>query len=361
MANSVAYGFIDLQTLANQRVQDVGPRRVWDAVRISTDEYNRVTNGLLAAWATTTVDAQEQFELPSGGTLQPLDEFGIPLPVQPSGSYQVAYPLQGGGTAWATDRVSTALLTVDEANRLTLDAMRRDKDWLLRHAMAAVLDNVPYPYNDKPSSANRKGLGAITVQPLANGDGVLYLRSGAIDPATDNHYLAQANAIDDSNNPFSAIYNELMEHPSNSGPVVVYVAQNLVQSIRGLNAFVQARDNDITAGANSDVLNTMIDAGFADRVLGKVEECWVLEWSKLPAGYMIAHASGNPFLKMREYDAPELRGFFPEQYSPDGAITENRMIRYAGFGVADRVAALVYQIGSASYSIPAGYDAPLKV
>lgn len=361
MANSVAYGFIDLQSLYNQRVQAVGPERVWEAIRISTEEYTRVADGLLAAWATPTVQALEQFELPSGGTLQPLDEFGVPLPVQPSGSYQVAYPIQGGGTAWGTNRVSDAMLTVEEANRLTMDAFRRDSDWLLRHALAATLDNVPWTFNDKVGAYGGRGQGNVVVQPLANNDSVLYLRNGATDPSVDNHYMAQANVIDDSHNPFSAIYTGLMEHPSNVGPIVVYAATNLIPSIKALSAFVQVRDADITAGASHDVLNTSIAAGFADRVLGKTDECWIVEWGKLPSGYMIAHASGNPFLKMRQYDAPELQGFRTEQFSPNGVIRENRMFRYAGFGVADRVAALVYQIGNASYTVPTSYDAPLAV
>ena len=35
---------------------------------------------------------------------------------------------------------------------------------------------------------------------------------------TETHYLAQANPIDNSNNPFPTIYNELIEHPGNGGP-----------------------------------------------------------------------------------------------------------------------------------------------
>ena len=43
--------------------------------------------------------------LGSGGTLQPLDEWGNPLPVKDEGVYDVAFPIQGGGTAWGDNRV----------------------------------------------------------------------------------------------------------------------------------------------------------------------------------------------------------------------------------------------------------------
>ena len=77
---------------------------------------------------------------------------------------------------------------------------------------------------------------------------------------------------------------------------------------------------------------------------------------------MVAHAQGaGPFLKRREYDAPEVQGLFSELHSPDGNTKIVRMLRYTGFGAFKRVAALVYRIGNGSYAIPSGYTAPLSV
>ena len=45
---TVAYGFTGLEDLFNQRVQTVGPARVYDAVQQSAAEYTRVVNALLA-------------------------------------------------------------------------------------------------------------------------------------------------------------------------------------------------------------------------------------------------------------------------------------------------------------------------
>jgi hypothetical protein len=64
---------------------------------------------------------------------------------------------------------------------------------------------------------------------------------------------------------------------------------------------------------------------------------------------------------MREYPSTALQGFFPEIAQIDGNHIVNRFIRYAGFGVYDRTAAVVGYIGNASYQIPAAYDAPLAV
>jgi len=38
---------------------------------------------------------------------------------------------------------------------------------------------------------------------------------------------------------------------------------------------------------------------------------------------------------------------------------ENRVIRYAGFGVSNRVAGLVHYVGAADYQNPVDYTAPL--
>lgn len=358
MANSVAYGFMGLQELYNQRVAEVGTQRVYDAIQASASEYTRVLNAMLAEWAERLVVAQEQFELPGSGTLQPLDEWGNPLPVAPSGSYKVAYPIQGGGTAWGTNRVSRELITVEEANRNTLDAMSRDSDWLIRHMLAALLDNTTWTYVDKVGIGGSKGLGSITIQPLANGDAVTYVRKGGT-ASTDTHYLAQAAAILDASNPYPTIYTELMEHPSNVGPVLVYVATDQVSGSEALTNFVPVSDPDVAYGVANDRLQRSIDRGLGDRVMGKCDNCWLIEWGRLPSGYLLGHASGTPVLGMREYPAASLQGFFPEQFSADGNTVVNRMIRYAGFGVRNRVAAVAYYVGAGAYAIPSGYETPL--
>lgn len=152
-----------------------------------------------------------------------------------------------------------------------------------------------------------------------------------------------------------------MEHPSNVGPVKVYVPTAKVAAVKGLANFVPVGDPDVMPANSEATLRASIDRGFGDTVLGKVDDCWVIQWGRLPDDYLVAHAAGNPILGMREYPAASLQGFFPETHSPDGNVVVNRMLRYCGFGVMDRVAALVYRIGNAAYAIPTGYDAPLAV
>jgi len=362
MANTLAYGFIGLEELSKERVNTVGVPRIWDAIMQSAAEHTRQVNELMASFVERTTEAKQRFQQPGAGTLQPIDEWGVPQPVREEGYYDVAYPIQGGAHAWGTNRVSRALMTVKEANRQTVEAIRRDADWIRRHLLAAVFDNVSWTFNDRVGANGNDGLGSITIEPLANGDTVAYLKTSG-GTATDTHYLAQASAIDDSNDPFDDIYTELMEHPGNAGgAVVVYVPTNLTSTIEALTAFVPVADPEIAYGASTDLLRGSISAGFGQEVLGRVDKCWIVEWQNLPDNYMLAHAQGGgPVLKMREYPAPELQGFFPEDHSPNGNLEVLRMIRYAGFGVVNRTGAVVYRIGNGSYGIPSGYDAPLAV
>lgn len=367
MANNTnLYGFVALQDLYNTRVATVAPDRIYTAINESLAEYTAILDAMMGAWVERTNAALMQFELPGSGTLQPLDEWGNPLPVQPSGSYQVAFPIQGGGTAFGDNRISRAHMTVQELERFTADAMRRDRDWMIRHILAALYTPSTWPFMDKVGAdGTSKGLGSITIQPLANNDSVVYGRKAFKSNATDNHYLAQAAAIADGANPFPTIRAELAEHPSNSGPYVAYVPSNLVSSINALTEFVEVGDPDINLGANADT----VDApgaqvlGPGQTVLGKTKSgVWVVEMEAMPDNYMLAFALGaGPVLRMREYAPAELQGFFPEYHSPDGNLQLTRFLRYCGFGVANRVGALAYRIGNANYAAPTDYVAPLAI
>lgn len=365
MPNSVAYGFVGLQDIFNMRVAGSTAPRVWDAISDSLAEYNRILEGLLGTLSQRTVVAMEQVELAGSGTLQPIDEWGNPKPVLPSGNYQVAYPIQGGGTAWGDNRISREFLTVEDMNRFTVDAMQRDKDWLLRHALAALLTNTTWSYDDKSPVGNGKGLGPITIQPLANNDSVVYGRTAGVPAAADNHYLAQAAAISDAANPFPTIANELNEHPSNRGDIAAYVASNLVQSIGGLTEFVEVGDADILPPASAEQVRAVPAEvlGPGRKVLGKTRSgVWIVEMPTMPSDYLMAVSLGaDPVLRQREYDAANVQGFFPEYHNEDGNRHITRMMRYCGFGVRNRVAAVVMRIGNAAYAIPSGFAAPLPV
>lgn len=358
MANTLAYGFASLEQMLSERLTTQNSGLVRTAIAESSAEYSRQVLALLGAFAERTTMAKERFLLPGSGTLQPIDEFGIPLPVRPSGYYDVAYPIQGGGTAFGRSRVTAAMETVDDVNRDQLLAEQQDADWLIRHMLAALLDNTSWTFDDPL-------LGDLTVQPLANNDTVTYVQNGG-SVAVAQHYLAQTAGVADATNPFATIYNTLSRYPSNQGrDIVAFIPTNLITTTEALTDFVEVLDPDLRPGGNQTVL---VGDGsgvrmMGDTVRGKVNKVWVVEWKRLPDNYILSVVDGRPPLAMREYDNAALQGFFPEMHSPDGARIERRYLRYAGFGVRNRISAMVTQVsgGDTTYDIPTGYATPLPV
>lgn len=364
MANLTAYGFVELKDLFSQRIVTIQAQTLQTAIEQSVAQHTRQINALMSGLVHLTTSFKYRYQLPAGGSLQPLDEKGNPKVVQPTGFYDVGLPLQGAGTAWGDDRISRAAMTVADANRYTLDAMDKDADWMRRHILNAIFNNASWSYPDDR-------YGNLTVQPLANNDGTGYVLQGGTFDTTQNHFFAQAAAISDSANPFPIMYQALDEHPSNSGPYRAYVATNLVASIQAMTSLDQPTFNGIVYGSGITRTEMSIDANDkwygalldpsnpADRFLGWNAGMEIWEWTSLPNNYMVGHASGvsdgDSVVAMREYEFAELQGLFPEFATPDGNLQVNRLLRYAGFGIQNRVAALVYRIGNASYAIPSGY------
>lgn len=355
--NALAHGFVRWAQLADQRLATLNTREVNEAVTMSAQEHQREINALMSSMVQRTTEFKVRFKLPGGGSMEPLDIEGEASPkvVRVTGYYDVAFPLQAGGTAWGTNIVSAAKMTVAEANRQVLGAQSRDADWVRRHLMAAIFDNVAWTFSDPDQ-------GDLTIQPIAN-DGssttVLYPKVGGALEA-DNHFLYQAAAIDDDNNPFPTLYAELSEHMGNDGPYVAYIPTNLVSYVEALTAFVPVADPEIVYSANTDQLRSPLPLNVGDQVLGRINKMWIVEWKNLPESYIFAQALGaGPFIYMREMAEPALQGLMVSTVNLDGNHTGYRYRRFAGFGVYNRAAACVMKVGSGSYSIPTGYDAPL--
>lgn len=350
----VAYGFVEYEDIFRYRVDqlDNGARLIRDAIQQSLDYNNRKNQAFRSRLATDTTLAKEWFQMPGGGILQDLEEeHANPLPTQEFAAYDVAFPIRGAGDATGTDRVSRAMMTVGEANYKTQEANLKDKRWHVAYMLAALFRSTSYQFLDK-GRRGYPGNGQLDIKPLANGDTTKYITQWGAGVEEDNHYLAQLNPIDEANNPFPAIHDELTHHITSDGIVDVYVPDDLRASIEGMPNFREPRDPQINYGSGESTV-ARGDKGIGDEYLGYIDSCNIILMRSLPAGYMFGHLRGQKPLAYREYPVASLQGLFQETHSPDGNHMETRFLRFGGYGVRNRTAALCYQVGASTYADPA--------
>lgn len=352
----IAPGFVDLNHLFDQRVNTAGWQIIFDAVDQTAALHAAALDQMLSALA-DSIDPntpQHKFKLPVFVEMQTLEgEDDSPVPVRGFDEYNIGFPLRDVGLAWGTNRKSRAKLTVRDANAFTVAVMQADSRWQRRQMFTAMLNNTQYTYDDAKH-------GNITVKPLANSDTDRYHDTEG-NVATDDHFYAQAAAIDDTHNPFETLSDELTEHPDNQGETIVYLSTSLKTSVRGLSEFIPfAGNRRIQYGTSSDVATDFPDVLFGDRKLGHLQDSdvWAVEWKALPAGYglVITTSPSKKPLAYRDEPEAELRGLRTEYNNSDGNHVVERLLRTRGFAVQNRIAAVAIQIGSASYTVPAAYD-----
>lgn len=353
----VAPGFIDAQHLFSRRVEEMDFAVVSDMIRqsaaIHTLEFARIYAFLVQDIDPTK--PQRYIEIPVFGELQPLvGEDDDPTPVRAYDRYQMAWPLRWAGYAWGDNRVTRAEMTLADANTFTVTGIQADIRWNRRWLLAAIFTSDTYQFkHQKPNEEVD-----LDIKPFANGDTDVYLKKDG-KTYTDSHYLAQAASIDDANNPLPAFRKELTEHPLNTGDVVVYAAEDVSEDIQGLASFTEIGDPDIQPGSATDTVRSRRPPILGGEIVGKANRCWIVEWDVIPDGYLFGHCTGaGRVIGRREQRAPSLRGFFPEFRTLDGGThTVKQFIRTCGYAPINRTGMAVMQIGEASYSAPATFDA----
>jgi hypothetical protein len=354
MANSMLYGFYQLKDYANQRAIEMAPATLRDAIILSTEQYNAEIRTLLNLFAEPTNAYKLRFDAATNNRLQPMDQFGRALPVKGS-RYDVAYPIQMGGTAWGTNFVTRAKRTVADMAKDTANMFTGDRNWVADHVLAALF------YNGSGWTFTDEQYGALTIIGLANGDGTLYARVGGV-PATDNHYLAQAGGIVDATNPFAGIFIELMEHPENAGAQVVSFVNGTDRgSVEALATFRPMDDPNVREADTLSVVTGNLGANIPGAgVFGRVSNQWVAQWDRVPATYILSVAVGGiPPLAIREDPEAELQGFRSRGERDDYPFFESQWFRRCGLGAWNRVGAVVTRTGNGAYAIPTNFGSPM--
>lgn len=366
MANQVVYGFETLQDRFGERVATAGLMdEVNTAITTALAFHNQQLNALMSLFVQPVTKAKTRFNHPFTTRNQPLDEYGEPLPVKGAAHYDVSFPLHRSGNRIGWTYEDSQTVTVEEVNNKIYSILMGDQRWMFDHILAAMFQSDGWSYAD-----DNDDVGTLTCEGLANGDSYIYNTfAGGDTGATDNHLYAQANAIaSGSDNPYPTIYSELAEHAENgSGPIIAFIPTGLKATTIALGTFTAVRDPNLTPGSGTDVLSGSLGVavpGGENAILGYEDsKVWIVEYPRLPAGYIVAVATGGSApLGMRQPDVASLQGFAEVPADMDRGrfpFLRRTWIRRAGFAGWNRVGGLVYRIGNGSYAEPTGYTSPM--
>jgi hypothetical protein len=352
---------LGISAAERQSINSIGERIVYDAamqyVLARQEEIALTTSALIGA---ETELWQEQYALPGGGMLPPVSGDTAAPTRRTLGSWSVAYPLATYGASLGYTKEVLGYTTPDgfelQVNGIIEAGLNRLRHEILRRLFKNTVDSITEAY---PAGAT------LTVQPLANGDSVVYPPvEGSNTEATDNHYLASgyaANTISNTNNPLRTLADELYEHfPATTGGIngVVFINNAQTALISALTEFDAVVDNFIRAGSNTDVPINLPNV--PGKIIGRanVSGVWVVEWRWIPADYMLAlNLEADGPLKMRVDMASSglPRGLHMSFTDPNRPIQTMEWKHRFGIGASNRLNGVVMQLTTGSYTIPSAY------
>ena len=344
-----------------------GQGAIFDAVNAYVQRQNAE---MMAAYGLfierTTDNFKDRYYLPGGGGyLQRRDSQGKPGNVKASGSWDVAYPLEDFGASLGWNDVDRAYMTAAELERHVLTVVNQNVNTFRFELLRRLFKNTTDTFVDPLH-------GSLTIQPLANGDSVVYPPVlGSQTEATHDHYLESGylyTAISDTNNPYSTIANELEEHfgaPSGGSNMAVFQPAVVTPYTRALTDFVPLRMNGINPGVATDQAGPFPpELGRIGRVIGYMDGSgvWVVEWRSLPV-------AATPFMLGLHLDAPKpiIRRIDPADTGlGDGLqlVSEDTTYPFSdsvwrhrfGLGAGNRLNGVVMKLAAGgTYTIPTAY------
>lgn len=355
------FGHLNLNDTDRVFQATVGQQVIFEA---ATEYVDRVNAGLNAAMAVfierTTSDFRLRYKLPGGGTLSRRNNAGRYGAGKALGEWDVSLPLEDFGRDIAGDDVSMAYMTVAELERHIQNVTIQNVNTVRFEILRALFNNQQRVFVD-PLRGN------LLIEPLANGDAVLYPPVlGAVVEANENHYLESgylSAAINDANNPYVTIRNELEEHfgaPTGGSNIAVFINPAESGPTENLTDYDPVPDNYIVPGQDTDV-PTRIPAELLNigKVIGRTNGVWVVEWRHIPVNYMLGIHLGEPKPLLRRIDPADTRlGDGLQLVAEEEEFPFRRSVWRHRFGVGcgNRLNGVVMELGvNGVYDIPAAF------
>jgi len=365
-ASALVYGFQDLESLKNTRVQEIGITETMERIGQWNGEVNRVFDAIFSTFTVRderwNINPIMKYHIPTAVRPQYVDEYGVAKPQLEESSQQVGLPLWRYELAHGTSFEALAKITVEEFSRKLMRIERGDRKEAIRQFLWALFNNSNYTFSSVEDS-----LPDIPVKCLANTDGQLYILRSDAAPAEAEHYTAQAGAISDTADPFPGIKTLLTSYVGSSvnDRIVTFVGDSTnAAAINDLSGFHRVDRTKFTKwGDTVSLVEPSADTyiGMGEEVLGEHEEgILVVRWQSIPANYLVSiNMDAPPPVGIREDASPALRGLFNiNALEQSGNLLLSRYRRKIGMAPVNRTAASVRRIGNPSYAVPSSVTQP---
>lgn len=339
-----------------QFVRKADQRLIYEAIATYTARANQDMMDAMSVFVGETTQVYtERFQLPGSGYMSRRADGTRGPAVRTTGSWDVGYPLYDYGEQIAATDIEMAYMTPAELDRHVQTIVTRYSNTARRDILNALFNSAAVTFADVRN-------GTVTVQPLANGDSVVYPPVlGAVSEATDTHYLETnyaAASISDSNDPIVTIVDELEEHfgsQTGNSNIVVFINNAQTAKITGLTAFVDEPDRFVREGVQTPIPGGV--PSIPGKILGRHRSgAWVSEWRWIPANYLLGiHLEAPKPLKMR-VDPAETglpRGLALVSRDQAYPLDSSEWRARFGFGVANRLNGVCVELGTGgSYTVP---------
>lgn len=345
---------------------------IWAEFQQTVALRNSTRQGLIDFLTySVTNPVEDVYQFGGGDDFEVASEFGVPKSIRQSGTYfSMGFAFEWYDLATRFTWKFLAEATAQQVEAQNQAALEADNRLVFGEVMRTL-------FRSTNRTATIKG-NAYNVYALYNGDGTVPpdYKSNSFD-GTHTHYLASGAGVVDPGD-LEEMEDHLTHHgysSENGADLVVMVNKAQGDVIRNFRSIANggAGRYDFIPAQNtpSFLLPTNLQVAQGQqapantlrgmKVIGSYGQLTVVEENYIPAGYMVAFATGgseslaNP-IGIREHANPGLRGFrLVKGRVPDYPLQEAYYQRGFGTGIRQRGGAVITKIGAGPYTPPAQY------
>lgn len=327
---------------------------IWTDLNARLALFNRNANRMVALLSRTTTRAQDRVAVPFTPEFEAATEFGRPGKIRSKTVFR-GFPLRHYDLGYG---FTQEFLDDSVASEIRATQTQAEAAWWalqMRTVMDALFDNTPAPSNE-----------GITVLPLYNADGEVppNYRRYRFD-GNHTHYLA-INTLTLAESHLNTMETHLIHHgfgdPSLGGDgatILLHANRAQMPTIRNFPSFVPAVTSFTPEVVDGQIVGQTRAGAYGLSAQGYIGTMVVVENNEIPAGYLLATATGGLFspqnpVGLRVHENPSARGLrLIEGNNQRYPLIESVYDGYMGAGVRQRGAAVVLQIvNSSSYTPP---------